>query len=360
MDALVTALDADAVRALPKVELHVHLEGTFSGEAIATMADASGVALPRPTARLFEFTDLTDFLGFLDWTCTLVATPAAAAQVAYDHARRSAADGIVRSEVIINPTHWPHWDLGELVAALTAGFDRAADEGLTDCHLLLSVLRGQSTAEALALVEWIGAHRPRRVVGVSIDGDEARSGRTGPRFAPAFTRARELGIHRTAHAGESSGAEGVIDALDLLHVERIDHGVRAADDPALIERLAATGTTLNACVTSNLVHLYPDLDAHPVATLRAAGVRITLNTDDPGYLGIDLTGELLRTAGHHGWTLHDLAALQANAIDAAFCDEATRAALHRRLADHLAAHVTGHLTGPPSDHPFTVTPPGVP
>lgn len=331
-------LDPALIRSLPKVELHVHLEGTFDRDTIADMAAAAGTSLPRPVEQLFEFSDLSDFLGFLDWTCTLITTNEHASLAAYRYAERAANDGIVYAEVIVNPTHWPHWPLTDLVDALTAGFDRARAAGLADCGLLLSILRAQSEQEALALVEWIGEQRPRGVVGISIDGDEARAGRTGPRFAPAYRRAVELGIHRTAHAGESSGADGVRDALDLLHVERIDHGIRAVDDPALVAELVARAVPLNVCLTSNLVHLYPDLAHHPVAALIDAGVHVTINTDDPGYLGIDLTGEFTLAAEHLGWDTTDLARLTRSAIDAAFCDDSTRGRLHALVEQWLHSH----------------------
>lgn len=329
---MTAVIDGSALRALPKVELHVHLEGTMPASRIATLAAEVGEPLPRPVERLFTFEDLSSFLGFLDWTCRLVRTPELAAAVAYEHAARSAADGIVYAEVIINPTHWSGWDLGELVEAVTVGFERAEADGYTECQLLLSILRAQAGEDALALVEWMGAHRPRRVLGLSIDGDEARAGRTGTRFAAAYERAGAYGFGRTAHAGESSGPEGVRDALDLLHVDRIDHGVRAVDDPDLVRRLVDQDVALNVCVSSNLVHLYPDLASHPIAALLAAGVPITLNTDDPGYLGIDLTGELAKVSAALGWDLDDAAAVTRRAIDAAFCPPATKHRLHALLA----------------------------
>jgi adenosine deaminase len=336
MTAAGTALTVEWLRALPKVELHVHLEGTFSPGAIAAMAAAAGVALPRPPEHLFEFEDLSAFLAFLDWTCGLISTPERAADAAYAYAQRAAADGIVYAEVIVNPTHWSGWDLGALVEALTAGFDRAVADGLAECNLLLSILRQQTEAAAVALVGWMAKHRPRRVLGLSIDGDEARAGRTGPRFAPAYRLAAEHGFGRTAHAGESSGPDGVRDALDLLGVQRIDHGVRAIDDPELVARLAAEGVTLDVCVSSNLVHLYPSLADHPIAELLAAGVPVTLNTDDPGYLGIDLTGELATVAAALSWTVDDAVAVTRRAIAAAFCPPETAARLHTRL-DEFAA-----------------------
>jgi adenosine deaminase len=311
--------------------LHVHIECTFSADRIAEMAAAVGEQLPRPAERLFTFQDLSSFLGFLDWTCRLIRTPEQAAQVAYDYAARARADGVMYAEVIVNPTHWSGWELGPLTDALATGFERAEADGLASCALLLSILRGQTAEEAEALVEWMGAHRPRRVVGLSIDGDEARAGRTGPRFAAAYHRAGELGFGRTAHAGESSGADGVRDAVELLGVDRIDHGVRAVDDPELVRGLARAGITLNVCLSSNLVHLYPDAAAHPFPALHAAGVPLTINTDDPGYLGIDLTGEFVKVAELMEWGLADLAAVSHRAVDAAFCPPAAKAALHAMI-----------------------------
>jgi adenosine deaminase len=335
-NAVTTQLTDALVRGLPKVELHVHLEGTLERERIAEIAAAVGEPLPRPMDRLFDFDSLSTFLEFLDWTCSIVRTPELAAQVAYDFAARASRDGTLYVEVIINPTHWQRWDLGELIDALTTGFDRAEADGLAECHLLLSILRSQSAQEALALVEWMGEHRPRRVLGLSIDGDEARAGRTGPRFAAAYDRAGELGFGRTAHAGESSGADGVRDALDLLHVDRIDHGVRAIDDPEIVQRLVDDNVTLNVCISSNLVHLYPDVSSHPFLALHHAGVPVTLNTDDPGYVGVDLTGEFTRAAGAAGWGLADLAGVTRRAIDAAFCPPATAARLHAAVDAYVA------------------------
>jgi adenosine deaminase len=331
MTALESPPSATWLRALPKVELHVHLEGTLSAARIAGLAAEAGEPLPRPLDRLFRFEDLSSFLEFLDWTCHLIATPEQAAAVAYEYATRAAADGIVYAEVIINPTHWSAWELGPLVEALTAGFERAESDGLAECHLLLSILRQQPAEEAEAMVAWMGRHRPRRVLGLSIDGNEARAGRTGPRFARAYREAAEHGFGRTAHAGESSGPDGVRDAIELLGVQRIDHGVRAVEDPQLVRRLIDDHITLNVCLSSNLVHLYPTLGDHPLAALTAAGVPTTLNTDDPGYLGIDLTGELIKAADGLGWTAADAAAVTRRAIDAAFCPPATAERLHAVL-----------------------------
>jgi adenosine deaminase len=220
---------------------------------------------------------------------------------------------------------------------LAAGFDRAVSNGLADCRLLISLLRQQSGDEAGALVEWIGERRPDRVVGLSIDGNEAEVGSTGPRFAPAFRRARELGYATTAHAGESSGPEGVLSALDDLGVQRIDHGVRAAESPSAVARLVDQHVTLNVCLSSNLALLYGSLDEHPIDALVSAGVPVTINTDDPALLGTTLSQEFALAARHLDWSRGDAGAAVERAITAAFCDGAMKRRLRTQLSNYLSS-----------------------
>jgi adenosine deaminase len=335
---------ADAVRALPKVELHVHLEGTLEAPRIAELARDAGEPLHRADRDLFAFEHFDGFLEFLDWTCGLVRTREQLEAVAYDFAQRAHHDGTRYAEVIVNPTHWPHWELAALVAAISDGFVRAKRDGLADCRLLLSLLRSQSSDDAMALVRWMADVRPSLVVGLSVDGNEARTGPTGPRFAPAFALARAEGFGCAAHAGESSGPEGVVDALEQLRVDRIDHGVRAIEDPALVDRLARSAVVLDVCLTSNVTMMYPSLDAHPLPRLLEAGVGVTMNTDDPAYLGIDLTGELALAATTFDWSLDDVVARVRDAIDAAFCDAERAEQLHAdvdRYLEEAAAAVPG-------------------
>ena len=203
---------------MPKVELHVHLESTMPGEMLARFAARQGRELPRPAERLYDCSaeDLSDFLAFLDNICSFVGTPEELAEAAEHAALESGREHILYSEMILNPTHWPQFSVPEIIAAVTAGFDRAAVQGGADCRFTLSLSRTQTGAEAMALVEDMKAHRTHRLAGLSIDGNEALAGRTGERFRPAFLAAGAAGFGRTAHAGESSGPDGVRDALDLL------------------------------------------------------------------------------------------------------------------------------------------------
>lgn len=328
------------LRALPKAEVHVHLEGTFEAATLERWARAAGVVMPRPREALFHFQGLADFLEFLDWACHLADRPQRLAELARDFSRRLADDGTGYADLIVNPTHWGPWRgrLRAMLDALDAGFREAEQDGLPPVGLCISLLRTQSQAEAVQLVEDLVAWCHPRVVALSVDGNEAAAGRTGPRFAEAFRRAAAAGLRRTVHAGESSGPEGVRDAIELLGADRIDHGVRAVEDPALVHLLAERRIPLGVCPSSNLVlKVYPSLQAHPVDALRRAGVRVSLNTDDPSLLGTTLPREYALCRQHFGWSDAVLRELAATSIDASFADAATKARLQRELGAWAAA-----------------------
>ena len=166
---------------MPKVELHVHLESTMPGEMLARFAARQGRELPRPAERLYDCSaeDLSDFLAFLDNICSFVGTPEELAEAAEHAALESGREHILYSEMILNPTHWPQFSVPEIIAAVTAGFDRAAAQGGADCRFTLSLSRTQTGAEAMALVEDMKAHRTHRLAGLSIDGNEALAGSPG-------------------------------------------------------------------------------------------------------------------------------------------------------------------------------------
>lgn len=338
-------VDEHDIRALPKAEVHVHLEGTFSLLDLLVLAKENDVPLPGPARTLFDISThdaftaptvttgggagagsagLSGFLRFLDWQCGLVRTPSQAARVAYAFAARQSASGIRYSDVIVNPTHWNAWRGRELdlMDALAAGLDEAAQDGLCEANIAYSLLRAQSAAEADDIVTAIAAARPRRVVALSVDGDEKVSGRTGEKFRDAFAKGAAAGLRRTVHAGESSGPEGVWDAIDLLQAERIDHGVRAIEDPALIARLIDDGITLGVCPRSNVsLGIYPDWASHPLPRLLDAGVQVTLNTDDPAPMGTTLENDWAIAASEFGFSMADMAGFARRSITASFADD---------------------------------------
>jgi len=328
--------DTDRLRALPKAEVHAHLEGCFEPAVLEQWAAQAGVPMPRPRERLFEFEGLADFLHFLDWACGLASTRERLAELGYGYARRLADNGAGYADVIFNPTHWKAWHgrLPAMIDAMDAGFKAAEQDGLPPVGLCVSLLRTQSAGEAAELVDALVALKHPRVVALSIDGNEAAAGRTGPRFAEAFRRAGAAGLRRTVHAGESSGAEGVRDAIELLGADRIDHGVRAIDDPAVVQLLVDRQIPLGVCPTSNLVlGVYPSIEEHPVDRLRRAGVAVSLNTDDPVLLGASLVGEYALCSKAFGWSDEVIRTVARTSIDASFANADVKDRLRQSLSE---------------------------
>ena len=321
--------------ALPKAEVHVHLEGSLDLDEIIRLAAATGTPLPRPPAQLLQFENLAGFLAFLDWSCSLLQTAEELSRAAYRFSRRMSESGALYADVIVNPTHWAPWHnrLDAMLDAFDAGFAEAEQDGFAPVGLCVSLLRQQSADEAIELVGRLLALRHPRVVALSVDGNEAGAGRTGPRFAEAFRRAGDGGLKRTVHAGESSGPEGVWDALNFLQADRIDHGVRAIEDPALMALLAERRIPLGVCPTSNLtLGLYRGIEAHPIDALRKAGVLVSVNTDDPALLDVSLPEEYARCVRGFGWDHDILRGLAGNSIEASFADDTRKAGLNARLA----------------------------
>jgi adenosine deaminase len=293
------------------------------------------VNLPRPQEDLFKFSGLADFLEFLDLACGLASTAERLVELSYGLSQRLAANGTGYADVIFNPTHWHAWHgrLGPMLDAMHAGFTQAEQDGLPGVGLCVSLLRTQTADESIELVNTLRDLRHPRVVALSVDGNEATAGRTGPRFAEAFRRAASDGLRRTVHAGESSGPEGVWDAVNVLGADRIDHGVRAIEDAALVSLLAERNIPLGICPTSNLVlGVYPSIHEHPIEKLRKAGVRVSVNTDDPALLGASLIGEYELCTQAFGWTDDITKSVARTSIEASFANPDLKAHLLHALS----------------------------
>lgn len=335
MNTALHSLESSRLKSLPKAEVHLHLEGCFEAATIAQWAKMEGQTLPRPQEDLFKFSGLADFLGFLDLACGLASTPQRLVELSYGLSQRLADNGTGYADVIFNPTHWHAWHgkLGAMLNAMDAGFTAAEQDGLPRVGLCVSLLRTQSADAAIELVDTLRDMRHPRVVALSVDGNEATAGRTGPRFADAFKRAGAHGLRRTVHAGESSGPEGVWDAINLLGADRIDHGVRAIEDAALVDALVERQIPLGICPTSNLVlRVYPSIQEHPIEKLRAAGVRVSVNTDDPALLGASLVGEYALCRQTFGWTDEVTRSVARTSIEASFADADSKKQLLESLS----------------------------
>jgi adenosine deaminase len=336
---------------LPKAEIHIHLEGCFEVEDIVRRAKALNEPLPRPEKDLLKFEGIGTFLKFLDWICGLVRTPGELASAAYAFSRRMTESGAGYADVIVNTTHWPAWRhrIPAMIDALDAGFREAEEDGFAPVGLLISLLRQQSGEEAIELVDLLLQLKHPRVVALSIDGNETAAGRTGPRFAAAFQKAGAGGLKRAVHAGESSGPEGVWDAIELLGADRIDHGVRAIEDAKLVALLVERRIPLDICPASNLtLGLYPTLADHPFEKFRRLGIPVSVNTDDPALLNLKLPTEFARLAATFGWDRDIVRDVAANSIVSSFANHDIKRDLITRLAAWHAATPADAVTALPA------------
>jgi adenosine deaminase len=318
---------------LAKAELHVHLEGTAPPELIALIAARNGVSLPDGMLSddgRFHYTDFFHFLRTYDLAASVIRTAEDYRDITYEYLAEVAGEGGIYVELTASPDHAALVGLSddEHLSGIAAGIDDARREHGIEGRILLSGVKNFGVEQVMRVARH-AAERPHPyVVGFALAGDERIP--LGE-FAPAFAVAADAGLGCTVHAGEWGGPDTIRAAL-ALPVSRIDHGVRAIEDPALVSEIAARRITLNTCPTSNVVlGVYPSYDEHPLRHLRAAGVRVTVGSDDPPYFGATLAGEYRVCAEHFGCDDQELREITAAAIDAAFCDEPLRAALRARL-----------------------------
>jgi adenosine deaminase len=330
-------IDRAFVNAMPKAEVHVHLEGCIPRALLAQVAERHNVAVPVTSG----FSDLSEFLAILDACCALLSEPSDLVALGEGFGRRCATEGLSHVEAIVNPGHWPAWSgrLDTMLGAFDEGLRAAEAAGAPPVWLLVSIGRWNTGPEAEALVDAVLAASDPRIVGISLDGDESAAGAGSQRFLPALDAARAAGLHVAVHAGESSGPDGVRAAIEDLGAERIDHGIAAARDPACMITLAELGIPLDICPTSNIVlGLVSSYAEHPIETLRRSGVRVCLNTDDPELFGTDLGHEYESCAAAFGWDRAVAVDLARTSIAATFGPDANRVALLAELDAFAAAN----------------------
>ena len=329
---------AAVVRDLPKVELHCHLEGAIAPETIADLARANGVALPVVDPRdLYRFADLTEFLDVYSVICASLRTVEDFHRVTYEVLAAAAADRVRYREMFFSPGFFLRHGVGP--ATIWEGI-RA---GLADAHTDLDIrarmildVDKDDPAGAVELVTFAAAQDRDELIGIG--GDSTERGVDHRAFAPAFELAARHGLRRTMHAGEDGPVGNIAVCLDDLGCQRIDHGVRLVDDPALLARVAAERIPLTCCPLSNvlLTRLYPDVPAHPFGALRAAGVLVSLNSDDPGMMGTTISDDYEQTAAAFGYDLTTMAGIALDAVDASWAPPDEKRDLRARLTAEIA------------------------
>ena len=333
--------DLDAfIAGLPKAELHMHIEGSLEPELMFALAKRNGIAIPFASVEevraAYEFSNLQDFLDIYYRGADVLRTEADFRDLAMAYFDRIAADNVVHAEIFFDPQ--THTDRGiafdTVMQGLLAGMDEAqAKHGITS-KLILCFLRHLDEDAAFATLE---AARPwlDRIAAVGLDSSEL--GHPPEKFARVFAAAAASGLKRVAHAGEEGPPAYVWEALDILKVDRLDHGNRSLEDPALIERLAREEMTLTVCPLSNLkLCVVPGMDAHPIDAMLRAGLRATINSDDPAYFGGYMNDNYRAAASGRGLGRDDLVTLARNSFLGSFLDEAAIAA-HIAEVDAYAA-----------------------
>lgn len=324
-----------SVSDLPKVELHLHLEGGAPPGFIRDLAhrkkiDLSGIFNADGT---YAYRDFWHFLEVYEAATSTLQSPEDFHALVLAVLAESAANGVVYTETFLSPDFCGGRDVGawkEYLHAIREAADFAEKKHGIILRGIVTPIRhfGPEKARETALCaqetagDWL--------VGFGMGGDEKQF---DPKdFAYAFDMAREAGLRITAHAGEWGGAASVRDTLDALRPERIGHGVQAIDDIALVERLAEAGTVLEVCPGSNVfLGVYPTWAAHPIKKLRDQGVAVTVSTDDPPFFHTSMRREYARLADTFGWEDEDFRELNRTAAKAAFCDEDTRARVRKKL-----------------------------
>ncbi|MED5801390.1 adenosine deaminase [Gordonia sp. Z-3] len=329
------------IRELPKVELHVHIEGTLEPDLVVELAHDQGIELPYPDAEAlrerYVFADLSSFLDIYYANLDVLRRRHDFARLAYEYGARAHLAGVVHAEVFFDPQ--AHRSRGvplhDVVGGLVDGFDDARAEFGVTTDLIACFLRDRPVAEASAVLnELVDMSAP--IVGVGLDSAEI--GNPAAPFAEVFARAAALGLRRVAHAGEESGPESVREAIEELAVHRVDHGIRSVDDPGVMAQLAAHRIPLTVCPLSNVrLRTVADLASHPLPHLIEAGVVVTINSDDPAYFGGHVDDNFRAVAEQFALTDDTLAQLARNSVTASFLPQERRDTVLAQIDEWLAA-----------------------
>ncbi len=314
-------LDAGWVRGLAKAELHIHIEGTLEPEMLFGFARRNGVITRFSSVEelraAYEFSDLQSFLDIYYEGAAVMRTEEDFHDLTWAYLERAATDGVTRAEIFFDPQ--THTERGipfeTVILGIGSALDRAPELGIS-AGLILCFLRHLTGEAALETLEAALPWRDR-LLGVGLDSSEV--GHPPAKFVPVYDLARSEGLHLVAHAGEEGPPEYVWDALDLLGVERIDHGIRSLEDQALVRRLAADRIPLTVCPLSNLkLRVVDQLSDHPLGRMLEAGLMACVNSDDPAYFGGYVADNYLAVADALDLTRDEIRQLAANSLDAAF------------------------------------------
>jgi adenine deaminase len=307
---------------LPKAELHLHIEGTLEPDLAFSMARRNHVDLPHEDEdalrAAYVFDDLQSFLDVYYAACSVLVTERDFYDLTWAYLLRAAGQGVKHAEVFFDPQ--THTDRGVAFGTVVQGITRALEDGERNLRvtsrLIMCFLRHLSAESAMATLE---AALPYRDAIVAVGLDSGEAGNPPVKFRAAFDRARSEGFLAVAHAGEEGPPEYIWQALDLLHVRRVDHGVRCVEDDRLVDRLVAEQTPLTVCPFSNVkLRVFPELRDHNFRELLERGLLVTINSDDPAYFGGYVADNYIGTAAALGLTAEQMIQVARNSFVASF------------------------------------------
>ena len=319
---------------LALAELHVHLEGTVPPALVQKLADRNGLKVPEGVFAApdrFAWVDFLDFLRTYDLAASVIRTAEDYRDITYEYLMSCAAQGAIYVELIASPDHAASVGLDdeEHYGGIAAGIDDARRDSGIEGRILVAAIRNFGVEAAVDIARRHAKSRHPYVVGFNLAGDEA--GYPAAQFAEAYAIAADSGLGCTVHAGEHDGAESVRQAL-TLPISRISHGVRAIEDPALVEEIAERGLVLEVCPTSNIAtQVFASYEEHPLRTLHEAGVKLTLGSDDPPYFGATIGGEYAVARERFGFEEGELESITRTAVQGSFAQDAVKRSLLNRI-----------------------------
>ncbi len=330
----------DFIRALPKIELHLHIEGTLEPRLMFEMARRNGVDIPFESEAeirdAYRFSDLQSFLDIYYQGANVLLHEQDFFDLTWAYLLRCRQDNVVHTEIFFDPQ--THTDRGIAFDTVIGGIHRALAKARAELQvssrLIMCFLRHLDEASALATLEQALPHRDK-IVAVGLDS--AEKGNPPDKFQRVFESALDQGFLTVAHAGEEGPATFISDSLSLLKVSRVDHGVRCVEDPALVERLIAGRIPLTVCPLSNIkLRVFDNMAQHNIVDMLRRGLCVTINSDDPAYFGGYMTDNFLAVADAHAMSADEIARFSFNAIEASFIDEQEKRRLETIVNEAIA------------------------
>ncbi len=328
------------IQDLPKVELHLHIEGSLEPELLFKLAQRNGISLPYSSPEAlrtaYDFEDLQSFLDIYYQGANALITEQDFYDLTWSYLERCKADNVIHTEIFFDPQ--THTERGIAFETVIKGIHRALQDGEATLgitsQIIMCFLRHLSEDSAIKTLKQALPHKDL-IVGVGLDSSE--QGHPPEKFVRVFKMAKEHGFLTVAHAGEEGPAQNIVDAIELLGVSRVDHGVRCVESDELVARLIETKMPLTVCPLSNIkLCVFDDMSQHNIVSLLRKGVAVTINSDDPAYFGGYMTDNFKAVSEAHEMTHQELAQLTINAIDASFIDESTKREYRSRVADYVA------------------------